>query len=210
MTLKYVKYFLILCFTFNVSGRLNCQVLENGNPFHKPDPNLQFSSASSFLPVSIGVGAVLYLVNPILIYESKKLYAGLTKEFSLGWGKLGQHRTSFEYSIIISGAIRHFIRFSYKYDFLLDNKIEPSHMLQGTSVVSVGGGYFNDFEGGGVFPELTYGFSLRNDKLLFYPHIKIRHTFMLSKAKPDITDISFGLIIGFANPFIDVNIRRKY
>jgi len=61
-----------------------------------------------------------------------------------------------------------------------------------------------------VFPELTYGFSLRNDKLLFYPHIKIRHTFMLSKAKPDITDISFGLIIGFANPFIDVNIRRKY
>jgi hypothetical protein len=33
---------------------------------------------------------------------------------------------------------------------------------------------------------------------------------MLRKDKPDITDISFGLIIGIANPFIDVDIRRKY
>ncbi len=210
MALKYVKYFLILCFTFNVFSKIDCQVLENQNPFHKPDPKLQYSSASSFLPVSIGIGAVLYLVNPILIYESKKFYAGLTKEFSVGWGKLGQHRTSFEYSIIISGNIRHFIRFSYKYDILLKKDIEPSHMLQGSGTVSIGGGYFTDFNGGGLFPELTYGYTIRNHKLLFYPHIKIRHTFMLRKDKPDITDISFGLIIGIANPFIDVDIKRKY
>jgi hypothetical protein len=138
------------------------------------------------------------------------VYAGLTKEFSIGWGKLGEHRTAFEYSMIFGGNIRHYIRFSYKYDFLLTPGIEPSHMLQGTSVFSAGAGYFTDFSGAGVFPELTYGYSIRNHKLLFYPHIKLRHTFMFNKDKADITDVSFGIILGIANPFIDVDIKRKY
>jgi hypothetical protein len=33
---------------------------------------------------------------------------------------------------------------------------------------------------------------------------------MLTKDKSDITDISFGIILGIANPFIDVDIKRKY
>ncbi len=167
-------------------------------------------STSSVLPISIGVLSAVYLLNPIAEYTDKKVYAGLTKEVSVGWGKLGEHRTAFEYSMIFGGNIRHYLRFSYKYDFLLANNIQPSHMLQGTSVFSVGGGYFTDFNGKGVFPELTYGYSIRNHKLLFYPHIKLRHTFMLTKDKSDITDISFGIILGIANPFIDVDIKRKY
>lgn len=180
----------------------------------KFDNSLKFynkeSSSSSVLPISIGVLTAVYLLNPVVEYTSKKVYAGLTKEFSIGWGKLGEHRTSAEYSLIFGGNIRHYLRFSYKYDFLLAPGIKPSHMLQGTSVVSAGAGYFTDFNGEGVFPELTYGYSIRNHKLLFYPHIKIRHTFMLTKDKPDITDFSFGIILGIANPFIEVNIRRKY
>lgn len=168
------------------------------------------SKSSSVLPISIGVLTTIYLLNPVVEYTSKKVYAGLTKELSIGWGKLGEHRTSAEYSLIFGGNIRHYLRFSYKYDFLLAPGIKPSHMLQGTSVVSAGAGYFTDFNGEGVFPELTYGYSIRNHKLLFYPHIKIRHTFMITKDKPDITDISFGIILGIANPFIEVNIRRKY
>lgn len=165
---------------------------------------------SSVLPISIGVLTAIYLLNPMVEYTDKKVYAGLTKEFSIGFGKLGQHRTAAEYSMVFGGNIRHYLRFSYKYDILLAEGIQPSHMLQGTSVVSLGAGYFTDFKGRGIFPEITYGYSIRNHKLLFYPHVKLRHTFMLTKDKPDITDISFGVILGIANPFINVDIRRKY
>lgn len=168
------------------------------------------SKSASVLPISIGVLTAVYLINPIAEYTDKKLYLGITKEISVGWGKLGEHRTAFEYSMIFGGNIRHYIRLSYKYDILLKSGIQPSHMLQGTSVLSVGGGYFTDFKARGVFPELTYGYSIRNHKFLFFPHIKFRHTFMFQKDKPDITDISFGVILGIANPFIDVNIRRRY
>jgi len=51
-------------------------------------------------------------------------------------------------------------------------------MLQGTGVVSLGAGYFTNFSKQGLFPELTYGYSLRNHKILIFPHIKIRHAFM--------------------------------
>lgn len=170
----------------------------------------QNSVSSTVLPVSIGVLTAVYLINPIIEYTDRKLYLGLTKEISVGWGKLGEHRTAFEYSMIFGGNIRNYIRLSYKYDILLKTGIEPSHMLQGTSVLSVGAGYFTDFNGKGVFPELTYGYSIRNHKFLFYPHIKLRHTFMLTKDKPSVTDLSFGVILGIANPFLDIDIRRKY
>jgi hypothetical protein len=177
---------------------------EFANPFKEN------KTTSSVLPVSIGVLSVIYLLNPIVEYTDKKVYAGLTKELSIGWGKLGEHRTAFEYSLIFGGNIRHYIRLSYKYDLLLAKDIQPSHMLQGTSVISFGAGYFTDFKSDGVFPELTYGYSIRNHKLLFYPHIKIRHTFMLTEGRSEITDISFGIILGIANPFIDVDIKRQY
>ncbi|HAX47585.1 MAG TPA: hypothetical protein PK605_12475 [Ignavibacteria bacterium] len=165
---------------------------------------------SSVLPISIGVLTAIYLLNPLVEYTDRKVYAGLTKEVSVGFGKLGQHRTAAEYSMVFGGNIRHYLRLSYKYDILLAAGIQPSHMLQGTSVISVGAGYFTDFKGRGIFPEITYGYSIRNHKLLFYPHVKIRYTYMLTKDKPSITDLSFGVILGIANPFIDVNIRRKY
>jgi hypothetical protein len=219
MTLRQFKYFflfiIITCFSVNSYSQADITKFESLKlHLEKPPAQKKFYSnqntSASLLPISIGIAAVLYLINPILIYEDKKLYAGLTKELSLGWGKLGEHRTAFEYSLIIGGRIRHFIRFSYKYDFLLNKDIQPSHMLQGTGVLSFGGGYFTDFDGNGLFPEITWGYSLRNHKLLFYPHVKLRHTFMLKKDKSDITDISFGLMIGIANPFINVPIRRKY
>jgi hypothetical protein len=168
------------------------------------------TSAAPFTKISIGIGSILYLINPIVLYEDSRIYAGLTKELSVGFGKLGEHRAAFEYSFVFTGHISHHIRFSYKYDLLMKDKIEPSHTLQGTSVLSIGGGYFTNFTKQGIFPELTYGYSLRNHKLLIYPHVKIRHTFMLNKGDSGITDLSFGIILGIANPFIDVKIKREY
>jgi len=173
-------------------------------------PNTENSAgtASTFSTLSIGFGAIVYLINPIVLYEDKRIYAGLTKELSVGFGKFGEHRFAFEYSFVFAGNIEHDLRFSYKYDFLFKENIEPSHNLQGTTVVSTGAGYFTNFNKQGFFPELTFGYSLRNHKLLIYPHIKIRHTFMFRKQDSDITDISFGIILGFANPFIDVDIKK--
>jgi hypothetical protein len=187
--------------------RINAQELIN----FSPNENLSFkkTTSSPLLPISIGIGAILYVINPIVLYENKRIYAGITKEISIGFGKLGEHRIAGEYSLIFAGNISHHIRFSYKYDILLKRGIKPSNMLQGTSVLSVGTGYFTNFDKSGIFPEISYGYALRNDKILFYPHIKIRHTFMFKKVDADITDISFGLMIGFANPFIDVKIRRE-
>jgi len=159
--------------------------------------------------VSIGVASILYFINPIILYEDEKIYAGLTKELSIGYGKFGEHRLAFEYSFVFTGNISHHLRFSYKYDLLLKDNIKPSNTLQTTSVLSLGGGYFTNFNKQGVFPELTYGYSVRNHKLLIFPHVKIRHTFMFKKEDTDITDISFGVILGIANPFIDVKIRRN-
>lgn len=168
------------------------------------------ASPASMTTVSIGIGAIIYLMNPIVLYDDKKVYMGVTKELSLGFGKFGEHRFAFEYSFIFSGNISNHFRLSYKYDLLLKDKIEPSHMLQGTSVLSVGAGGFTNLIKQGVFPEVTFGYSLRNHKILIYPHIKIRHTFMFRKIDSDITDISFGLILGFANPFNKVVIKRNY
>ncbi len=191
---------------------LVCSICTFTQSFFKElkNPYKKSSTTSSVLPISIGVLSVVYLLNPIIEYTEKKIYAGFTKEISVGWGKLGEHRTAIEYSLILGGNVRHYLRLSYKYDFLLADDIKPSHMLQGTGVFSAGGGYFTDFKGKGVFPEFTFGYSIRNHKLLFYPHIKLRHTFMLTEGKSDITDFSFGIMLGIANPFIDVEIRRKY
>lgn len=220
MRLKSITYksaaFIMLFIALNSYSQVNLQqnfsltkIKLKNSAENKKLPELS-GKTSTVLPVSIGVLTAIYLLNPLVEYTDRKVYAGLTKEVSIGFGKLGEHRTAAEYSMIFGGNIRHYLRLSYKYDILLADGIEPSHMLQGTSVVSVGAGYFTDFKGKGIFPEITYGYSIRNHKLLFYPHVKLRHTFMLTKDKPSITDISFGVILGIANPFIDVNIRRKY
>jgi hypothetical protein len=190
------------------SGKLSLNS-KSRNTKHSKEFDLS-SKTSAVLPVSIGVLTAVYLLNPIAEYTNRKVYAGLTKEVSIGWGKLGEHRTTAEYSMIFGGNIRNYLRFSYKYDILLAQGIQPSHMLQGTAVVSLGAGYFTDFNGEGIFPEITYGYSIRNHRFLFYPHVKFRHTFMITKDKPDITDLSFGIILGIANPFLDVDIKRIY
>jgi len=207
MVFKYKKIFFASLFIIILCGNTYAQFKDQNHIKYLKLYNKE-STAASVLPISILVGSILYLINPEIMYENKRLYAGITKEFSIGFGKLGEHRFAVEYSLLFGGNIKNHLRFSYKYDLLLKENIQPSHMIQGTGVISLGAGYFTDFGAKGVFPELTYGYSLRNHKILIYPHVKIRHTFMFGKDNADKTDISFGIIFGIANPFIDVNIRR--
>lgn len=162
-------------------------------------------ATSSTLPIALGAAAFFYLLNPIVLFENDKISGGISKEISLGFGYFGEHRLSFEYSYLFRASLKNHVRFGYKYDILLKAGLKPSNFLQGTPVFSVGAGYFNDFTNHGYFPELSFGYSIRNDKFLFYPNIKVRYTYV--ERGSNIYDISAGIIIGFANPFIDLKIR---
>ena len=133
----------------------------------------------------------------------------MTKELSLGFGDFGEYRLGAEYSFIFRSNNKSQLRFSGNYDFLLED-LQPSNMLQTSNVLSLGGGFFTDFDANGYFAQSTYGYSIRNDKLLIYPHVKARYTIVPGEDRDNIFDFSFGVIIGFANPFIDLKIRNKH
>jgi hypothetical protein len=198
-------YLFFFCsFTYSQSRQTNT----NCNDFYLNVNRLKSEPASPTLPLTIALVSSIYLLNPIIQYEDRKISAGITKEFSVGFGNFGEHRAAIEYTYIFKSSVRNSIKLSYKYDILLKD-IEPSNMLQTSSVVSVGAGYFTNFDSKGLFPEVSYGYSIRNHKLLIYPYIKFRQIFIFDKEKSNITDLSLGIMIGIANPFIDVKIRNK-
>ena len=218
--MKYYRYFILLIIIVNIirpesafsqSSDTGCYK-SNYRFFQSDDSTKRIDKRTfnPFLPVSIGVASFFYLLNPIILYENDKVALGLTKEISVGFGDFGEHRIAFEYSYIFRQNFDHHFRLSYKYDYFLTEGLYPSNMLQGTGVVSFGAGYFNGITYHGFFPEITYGYSLRNHKLLIYPHMKLRYTYILESHKSNIVDLSFGIIVGFANPFIDKKIRRYY
>jgi hypothetical protein len=125
-------------------------------------------TASTF-PIAIGVASFFYLLNPIVLFENDKIALGFTKEVSVGFGYFGEHRASFEYSYIFRKDLSSNIRLGYKYDILLKRGIKPSNSFQGTTAISIGGGYFHNFSRSGYFAESSYGYSIRNHKVLFYP-----------------------------------------
>lgn len=165
-------------------------------------------NVSSTMPIAIGVWTFLYLFNPNVLFENDKIALGFTKEVSVGFGKFGEHRFAAEYSYIFRKDLTSFIRFGYKYDILLKHGIEPSNLLQGTPTISLGGGYFNNFSRPGWYGESSFGYSIRNDKFLFYPNLKLRYTYVAKGS--NILDFSFGIVLGIANPFIDLDIRNNH
>ncbi|MCC7159098.1 MAG: hypothetical protein IT281_06145 [Ignavibacteria bacterium] len=146
------------------------------------------------LTFRLGVLIIVSALNPIVIYENKHIYVGTTRELTLGFGKYTKYRASVEYSFIFRSFLMHHFRASVKYDIQLHRSV--GEYFDDQSVISIGGGYFADKEGSGVFPEVTAGYKI-GEKLLFFPYAKLRHTFMLQKNKPDITDFSIGAILGY-------------
>lgn len=151
---------------------------------------------------------LLYAINPIITVEiDGKLKWGWTKEVSLGFGDLGQFRTSIEYSWIDFENYQNIIRTGIKYDILLKNKINRNKDPVESSTLTIGGGYITDFSRYGYFPEVSFGYSFRDSKTLIYPCLKLRYSFMCEGK--DFMDFSFGLLYGFANPFKDYQKPRK-
>ena len=161
------------------------------------------------IPVALGVVGFFYLLNPIVLFENDKIALGITKEVSVGFGYFGQDRLSFEYSFIFRDDHTSHFRLGYKHDFIMAD-ILPSNFLQSTGVLTLGASGFTDLDGYGISPEVAYGFSFRNDKLLIYPHVKGRYTYTFGEQRSNIIDFSFGLMLGIANPFTDLKIRRSW
>lgn len=207
----------VLLMTFTVQSY--AQSVDSSVVFLKNQPELKLlkldtenapslKPENSTLPLALGIVIFLYLLNPMLLVEDG-LAVGMTKELSLGFGDFGQYRLGAEYSFIFRSLNKSQLRFSGNYD-ILTKDIEPSNLLQTTGALSLGGGYFTDFDSDGFFGQAAYGFSIRNDKMLIFPHVKARYTVIPTKNRNNIFDLSFGVIIGLANPFIDLNIRRKH
>lgn len=133
-------------------------------------------------------------LNPMLVYENKKIDFGLTKEISAvfpfirtpGFGTIG--RLGLEYSYIFrSGGNNHIRSF-----FNVDIPVDAGDFVAFTT--SIGGGFFTDTKKNGIFPQASFNmFVPFGEGLGINPYIKFRHTFMLDKTQSDVTDFSFGI-----------------
>lgn len=138
----------------------------------------------------LGAASILFPLNPIFVFEDKKFYFGLTKEFSIG--KIPYGRIAAEYSVIFRETHLNHLRFSYNYDFL----VETGDIA--AILISVGGGYFTDFDKQGYFPQASFSImipAVENVGIMAY--IKFRNTIMTKKEQPDIFDVSLGLATAF-------------
>ncbi len=145
------------------------------------------------------IGALIVLAaTPTFVIESKKIYFGLSRELSLAFGKKGEFRISAEYSFIFRRNLKHQFRAILKYDML--SELHRGSWIDDRSFYSIGAGYFVNEEGIGIPAEISAGFRIGEHTYYLYPYAKLRHTFMTRKSKPDNTDFSIGLAIGY-QPF---------
>ncbi|MFC2092650.1 hypothetical protein ACFLSV_02005, partial [Bacteroidota bacterium] len=144
-------------------------------------------SEGEFLSVAIG----FWLLNPMLLYENKKIYFGLTKEISVGF--LYRFKLSLEYSYIFRDANNNHLRSSLNYIIPLST----SDFVVITT--SIGAGYFTDTKKSGFFPQGSIEFMIApTDNIVISLYSKLRHTITVGTFNPgtnksNITDLSLGI-----------------
>lgn len=149
------------------------------------------TSTSGLSPAIYTAGIIFIVVNPMAVFENKKIYFGLTKEVSLG--KYPYGRFAFEYTYVFRAERNSQIRLSYNLDYFIETGNFYAFFLSG------GVGYFTDTKYSGVFPQVSFGallpIPIANITSGLYPYIKARHTFVKGTENSNITDISLG--VGF-------------
>lgn len=131
------------------------------------------------------VGIVAVLVNPILVFEDKKIFWGLTKEISFAFYPYG--RLNFEYSFLFRTFNKNHFRLSYNYDF-----IEHSRNDWIMFRTSAGAGYFSDTKNSGAFAQASVGYFTIGPFFVFDFYLKYRFTYTFHKDKSNIHDVSLG------------------
>lgn len=207
---KFCGVILIFLFFTNSYGQKSYSFIDPGDSTITHDNTIKKGKGVDITKVVVySLYGFVYIFNPILLYENDKIAAGLTKEFSLGFGYFGENRIAVEYSLIFRSEEKSFLYVGFVRDFLLSDLI-PSNSLQTSVAVSPGISYFTNFSAHGIAGQLAFGYSIRNHKILIYPHIKAKYTRIFKSGKSDILNISFGITLGIANPFKDMHIRRTY
>lgn len=177
---------LLICSFFNI---LNAQSLQTMGK-EKLTLNSLAHSKNSSDGGTFKFITMLSPINPIVEVENSKVYFGLTKEVVLGVVGLGH--LGVEYSHLFRTDNSNQLRFSYNYDFFT----KPSDFA--AFLISVGGGYFTDFNKKGYFPQVSLGMLLAIfDYAGVVPYIKLRNTFITDKTQSNIFDFSLGLKTAF-------------
>ena len=194
-SLKPIIIFLLLLTSGNLFSQTPLKINATNNSFRINRSGLSRTGSNADAYLFIGTIVVLTL-TPTVVYENKKFYFGLGREFSLAFGKHGKFRISGEYTYIFRSALKSQIRAALKYDIL--SELNHSEWIDEREFVSIGAGYFTDTKNSGIAPEVSAGFRIGADGGIYlYPYAKLRHTFILRKEIPDNTDFSIGLAIGF-------------
>lgn len=182
MELKRI-FILILAVMFSVAGKSFSQNHNHLNSEIKLRLHKDKNKITSDGFTEILVAA--FPLNPIFQLQDKRFYAGITKEISYGFYPYG--RIAAEYSLIFRETKLNQLRASYNMDLPLESGDFYAFLL------SVGAGYFTDFTDEGFFPQASLSLFLPVfDKIAVPLYFKVRETFM-TKDKPDIFDVSFGL-----------------
>lgn len=138
------------------------------------------------LPLSLYLLGIAALISPMVVFEDRKVFFGITKELS--FGKYPYGRASIEYSYIFRSYNTSHLRFSYNYDYFFGAGDFMAF------AVTIGGGYFTDTQNKGWFGQTSGGVIFAASEVFtFYPNLKYRHTFIKDQLKSDINDISLGV-----------------
>ena len=117
----------------------------------------------------LSVAVAFWLLNPMLLYENKKIYFGLTKEVSIGF--LYRFKFSLEYSYIFRDANNNHLRSSLNYIIPLSTS---DFAIISTSL---GAGYFTDTKKSGLFPQGSIELIIAPiDNLAISFYSRLRHT----------------------------------
>lgn len=181
------KYFLLAIFLLVfVPVKLYSQTGNDLIPKMKLNDKQIVTESLSFSEVALA----LFPLNPILMIDNGKFYAGITKEISLGFIPYG--RISAEYSLVFREKYLNQLRFSYNYDFVIEAGDFAAVLL------TAGGGYFTDFNKDGYFPQTSLAILFPiTDDIATNPYIKFRYAFV-NDNKGDVYDLSFGLGLYFS------------
>ncbi len=116
-SLKPIIIFLLLLTSGNLFSQTDLKINASYNLFRINRSGLSRTGSNTDAYLFIGSIVVLTL-TPTVVYENKKFYFGLGREFSLAFGKHGEFRISGEYTYIFRSASKSYIRASFKYDVL--------------------------------------------------------------------------------------------
>jgi len=142
-------------------------------------------------PTGMFAGLIfLTFINPIIVFEDKKIFWGLTKEISKSFYPYG--RISFEYSFLFRTFNKNHFRFSYNYDHVFQNR---SDWLM--FVLSPGVGFFTDTEKNGASVQCSGGLFFPTPIFMAHLYLKYRFTNVFDKNRSDIHDFSLGMGLVF-------------